>query len=561
MKVKLIKKTLSTVIILPLLIIGLSVQAIAGTAAAKPKLVLQITIDQMRGDFPMRYKDRLGEGGFRYLMEKGIHYSNAHFQHADTETPIGHAALFTGTYPAHNGIVSGNWYDKTKKKLIYNCEDDRYPMIDQKPAPGKGRAPTNLLSSTIGDEMVIANNGKSRVFSISIKDRGAILPAGHTGKAFWYSHSDGTFVSSTYYYKKYPNWVKQWHAEKKADRYKAKSWDLLHDISTYTFGKDDNRPYEIDTFDLGITFPHKLKGNSKNFYASLMVTPFGDELTADFAKTLIKNEKLGQGQQTDFMAISFSVTDYIGHFFGPSSLEAEDNILRVDRLLADLFKFINKQVGLDQTLIIVSADHGICEAPEYMESLGFNVGRLTSSTITKGTVVNALIAKLGVPKEVIRFYEHPYIYLNEDVISKTKYSVAEIETAVADEIVKIPGIRAAITRTDLMHGTFAPTLLNKKILNNFHPIRSGNIHVIADQFWYFYYEMEPKTSKIAATHASPWTYDTYVPIFFAGDNIPAQNIARPVTPYDIAPTIANILEVKPPSGSVGIPLVEVLEGK
>jgi predicted AlkP superfamily pyrophosphatase or phosphodiesterase len=526
----------------------------------KPKLVLQITIDQMRGDFPMRYKDRLGEGGFRYLMEKGTHYTNAHFQHADTETPVGHAALFTGTYPAYNGIVAGNWFDMDKGRVIYNCEDDRYPMIGKEPALGKGRAPTNLLSSTIGDELVISNNSQSRMFSVSIKDRGAILPGGHTGKAFWYSKSNGSFESSTYYYDEYPNWVDQWNAQKLADNYKDSSWELLHETSSYLFGEDDDRPFEVDMFGLGTTFPHPIKGDSKYFYASLIGTPFGDELTADFAKTLIKEEKLGQGQQTDFMAISFSVTDYIGHLFGPSSLEAEDNVLRVDRLLADLFEFIDQQVGLDQTLIIVSADHGMSEAPEYMQSLGFEVGRLTSETILKGSIKDALEDRLGVSGDVIRLYEHPYLYLNEEEIRKTKYSVAEIESAVAEEIIRIPGIIGAVTRTDLIEGTLAPTDVNMKILNNFHLKRSGHVHVIADQFWYFYYEMET-TTHIASIHCSPWTYDTYVPLFFAGYGIPNQQIARPVTPYDIAATIANLLEIKPPSGSVGIPLVEVLKGK
>lgn len=524
----------------------------------KPKLILQITIDQMRGDFPMRYKDRLGEGGFRYLMEKGIHYTNAHFQHADTETPVGHAALFTGTYPAYNGIVAGNWFDMDKGRVIYNCEDDRYPMIGKEPAQGKGRAPTNLLSSTIGDELVISNNRQSRMFSVSIKDRGAILPGGHTGKAFWYSKADGSFESSTYYYDEYPDWVKQWNAQKLADKYKDTSWELVHDASTYMFGKDDDRPFEVDMFGLGTTFPHMVQGDSKYFYASLIATPFGDELTADFAKTLIKEEKLGQGTQTDFMAISFSVTDYIGHLFGPSSLEAEDNVLRVDRLLADLFRYIDEQVGLDQTLIILSADHGMSEAPEYMQSLGFEVGRLTSETIIKGSINDALDARLGISGDVVRIYEHPYLYLNEEEIRKTKYSLAEIETAVAEEIIKIPGMIGALTRTDLIKGSFAPTAVNMKILNNFHLKRSGHVHVIADQFWYFYYEMET-TTHIAAIHCSPWTYDTYVPLFFAGYGIPNQQIARPVTPYDIAATIANLLEIKPPSGSVGIPLVEVLK--
>jgi hypothetical protein len=536
------KAKLFPVVIITLLLLVFSAWAVAGTVNEKPKLILQITIDQMRGDFPMRYKNRLGEGGFRYLMEKGTHYINAHFQHADTETPVGHAALFTGAYPSSNGIVAGNWFDMDKQQVIYNCEDDRYPMIGQEPAEGKGRAPTNLLSSTIGDELVISNNGQSRMFSVSIKDRGAILPGGHTGKAFWYSKSDGSFVSSTYYYKKYPGWVKQWNAKKFADKYKDTSWELLHDVSTYVFGKDDDRPFEVDMLGLGTTFPHPVKGDSKYFYASL------------------KAEKLGQGKHTDFMAISFSVTDYIGHLFGPSSLEAEDNILRVDRLLADLFQFIDEQIGLDQTLIIVSADHGMCEAPEYMQNLGFEVGRLTSETMVKGTIQNALKARLGVPEDVIRLYEHPYVYLNEEEIKKNKYSVTEVETAVAEEIIKIPGIIGAVTRTDLLKGSFAPTPINMKILNNFHPKRSGHVHVIADQFWYFAYEMET-TTEIAAIHGSPWTYDTYVPLFFAGYDIPSQRIARPVTPYDIAATIAVRLEIKPPSGSVGIPLVEVLKGR
>jgi len=465
-------------VLLLIFIICLVPQGLILSASAddkKPKLVLQITIDQMRGDFPMRYKDQLGEGGFRYLMEKGTHYINAHFQHADTETPVGHAALFTGTYPTHNGIVAGNWFDMDKGRVIYNCEDDRYPMIGKEPKEGKGRAPTNLLSSTIGDELVISNNGQSRMFSVSIKDRGAILPGGHTGKAFWYSKSNGSFVSSTYYYKEYPGWV-----------------------------------------GLGTTFPHPVKGDSKYFYASLIATPFGDELTADFAKTLIKAEKIGQGKRTDFMAISFSVTDYIGHLFGPSSLEAEDNVLRVDRLLADLFRFIDEQIGLDQTLIIVSADHGMSEAPEYMQSLGFEVGRLTSETVVKGTIKNALKARLGVPEDVIRLYEHPYVYLNEEEIKKTKYSVAEIEEAVAEEIIKIPGIIGALTRTDLLKGSFAPTAVNMAILNNFHRKRSGHVHVIADQFWYFYYQMET-TTKVAAIHCSPWKYDTYVPPYLPSE--------------------------------------------
>ncbi len=525
--------------------------------ADKPKLVVQITIDQMRGDYPLRYQKRWGKGGFRLLLEKGTYYANAHFQHADTETPIGHAALFTGTTPAYNGIVAGNWYDRQLGRIVYNCEDDRFPMIGKPAVQGKGRSPARLLSSTIGDELVLSNNGESRMFSVSIKDRGAILPAGHAGKAFWYSHSDGHFVSSTYYYKTCPKWVEEWNAAKKADQYKGASWTLLNDRSTYIFGNDDDRSFETDFLGLGITFPHKLPSDPKKFYYSLIATPFGDELTADFAKTLLVQEKLGKGDATDFLAVSFSVTDYIGHFFGASSLEAEENMLRVDRLLADFFAFIDKQVGLDHVLIVVSADHGMCEAPEKMEGMGFDVGRLTAETITKGIVRKGVSQRLDVPGDVIRMYEHPYIYLDEAAIAKTKYSLAQIEAVVAEEVEKIHGIRVALTRTDLMKGTFSPTELNQKILNNFHPLRSGNVHVVADQFWFFYYQMDP-SEEITATHGSPWSYDTFVPIFFLGKGVPARRVARSVTPYDIAATLAVKLGVKPPSGSTGIPLVEVL---
>jgi predicted AlkP superfamily pyrophosphatase or phosphodiesterase len=546
-----------TFVIFILLAMLLGQTVFGSTEQNQPKLVLQITVDQMRGDMPMRYKDRLGEGGFRYLMEKGTHYINAHYKHADTETPIGHAALFTGTVPAHNGIVAGNWFDKDLGRIIYNVEDDRYPEIGKEPKKGKGRSPKNLLSSTIGDELVINNNGRSRVFSVSVKDRGAIIPGGHAGKAFWFSKSTGEFVTSTYYYKDYPDWVKKWNAQKLADRYKETSWELLYDASTYMFGEMDDRPYEQDYFGLGKTFPHPYFSDPAYYYAALTFSPPGDELVAEFAKALIANESLGNDEYADLLAVSFSSTDYIGHAWGPSSLEAEDNVLRLDRTLEELFRFVDTHVGLDNTLIILAADHGMCEAPELMKSWGFDVGRLNSETIEKGTIGNAIEARLGVPGDVIQLYEHPYVYLDENEIKKTEYTVTQIEKAVAEEILKIPGIVAAVTRTDLVNGTVAPTRLNKMIQNNFHPKRSGHIHVVAEQFWFFYYQMDDVV-KITAMHGSPWSYDTYVPLFFAGHRIPTQTIARPVAPYDIAATIAAYLEIKPPSGSIGKPLVEVL---
>lgn len=346
-----------------------------GGPRQSPKLVLQITVHQLRGDLPTRFLERLGKGGFRYLLDHGTHFVNAHYRHANTETAVGHATLFTGADPSRHGIVANDWIEPLSGAFVYNTENDLHHIIGRKPRPHEGVSPRNLLASTIGDELVVHSAGRSRVFSVSIKDRGAILPGGHAGKAFWFSRSRGTFVTSTYYYEDYPQWVTDWNEKRPADAYNGRSWNLLGDRSIYTAKDFDDRPYEADLSPLGRTFPHELgDGTSKYFYLVLSLTSFGDELTLD-SKVLIKEEGVGQGDATDFLAISFAATDYIGHLFGPSSLEAEDNILRLDRVLAELFRYVDEMVGLDKTLIALSADHGGPEAPEYLASLGFDAGR------------------------------------------------------------------------------------------------------------------------------------------------------------------------------------------
>ena len=535
----------------------------AGAKPTAPKLILQITVDQLRGDLPMRFKERLGKGGFRYLLENGTHYNNAHHQHANTETAVGHATLATGADPSRHGIVANDWIDQKSGKFVYNTEDDRHHILGSKPKPHKGVSPRNLLATTIGDELVVHNGGQSRVFSVSVKDRGAILPGGHVGKAFWFSKSSGKFVTSTYYYDDYPEWVKQWNAAKPADRYKGKTWDLLHDRSSYVAGDIDDRPYEGAFAELGRTFPHALgDGSAKYFYLILTLTPIGDELTLDFAKTLIENEKVGQGDATDYLAISFSSTDYIGHLFGPSSLETEDNILRLDRVLAELFQYVDKKIGLDKTLIVLSADHGAPEAPEYMAEHGMETGRFPLDWFKKGSpLLDALNKRFG-RDDLVAVHSHPYLYLNLDAIEEAKLDIEEVERFVAAEMMKVEGIVYAMTRSDLLAGRITESPIQNQIRRSFHPARSGNIHMVPEHYWFLHSSEEAEKmgiEKIAAIHGSPWKYDTYVPIFFAGNGVSAQTISRPVGPQDIAATIAAYLEIKPPSGSVGVPLVEVLK--
>ena len=528
----------------------------------KPRLVLQITVDQLRGDLPMRYRARLGPGGFDYLMGNGTHFNNAHYQYANTETAVGHATLFTGADPSRHGVIANDWIDQNTGAFVYCTEDERHHIIGGQAKPHQGVSPRNLLSSTIGDELVVNSAGKSRVFSVSVKDRGAILPGGHAGKAFWFSKSTGQFVTSTYYYEDYPAWVKAWNAKKPADRHKGKSWDLIYDRSTYLAGDMDDRPYEADFKPLGRTFPHPLgDGSSKYFYLVLSLTPIGDELTLDFARTLIENERVGQGHETDFLAISFSSTDYIGHLFGPSSLETEDNILRLDRVLADLFRYVDEKVGLDKTLIVLSGDHGAPEAPEYMAEQGMETGRFPFDWFKKGSPLADALNKRFRRDDLISSHSHPYLYLNLEAIDEAGLVVAEVERFVAGELMKVPGIAYAMARSDLFAGRMTESPVQNQIRRSFHPTRSGNIHLIPEQYWFLHSTEEAEKmgiDAIAAIHGSPWVYDTYVPIFFAGPGIPkGLMVNRLVGPQDIAATIAAYLGIKPPSGSVGEPLVEL----
>jgi len=535
----------------------------ATAASSAPRLVLQITVDQLRGDLPGRYADRLAEGGLRYLMEKGTWYMDAHYRHANTETAVGHATLATGADPSRHGIVANDWINQETGAFVYNTEDERHHIIGREPKAHEGVSPRNLLASTFSDELVVHNGGRSRAFSVSVKDRGAILPGGHVGKAFWFSKSSGQFVTSTYYYDDYPSWVKQWNAAKPADAFKGKSWELLKDRSTYVHGQMDDRPYEADLKPLGRVFPHSLGGDSKYFYLLLTLTPIGDRLTLDFAKALVENEKLGRNDTgaPDYLQISFSSSDYIGHLFGPSSLETEDNILRLDRTLDDLFQFINEKVGLNHTLIVLSADHGAPEAPEYMATLGLSTGRFAFDWFkTEGPLTEALQQKYG-RSDFIAGHSHPYLYLNLEAIASAGQNVSDVERFVADELMKIPGIAYAQTRSDILAGRITESPVQNQIRRSFHPTRSGNIHLVPEQYWFLHSTEEAEKmgiGSIAAIHGSPWAYDTYVPIFFAGNGVPAQIIGRRVAPTDIAPTLAAYLGVKPPSGSVGSVLTEVL---
>jgi predicted AlkP superfamily pyrophosphatase or phosphodiesterase len=536
----------------------------------KPKLVLQITVDQLRGDLPTRYYDRLGKGGLRYLLDAGTVYSNAHHRHANTETIVGHTTLATGADPSVHGMVGNVWLDRVSGDLTYSVEDARYPVLSkgagidktteidptQKTARSDGRSPSRILVSTFSDELTLSLGGKSKVFGISVKDRGAISMAGHTGKAFWFSKKSGEFITSSFYYDQYPEWVADWNAGKPADRYAGTSWQLLHDQSTYLFGATDDRPYETALPGYGRTFPHPYGSREGRYFTTLLtISPAGDELTLDFAKALIQNEGLGRDAKPDYLSISFSSTDYVGHAFGPSSLESEDNILRLDRTLAELFRFVDAEVGLDKTLIVLSADHGGPEAPGYLNELGFEADYIDPKAFDKAAAIERLKERFGIGEELITTYFHPYVYLNREVIAENGLDRAEVELAVAEELTRFDGIALAVSRSALSVGRVPDTPLIQSILRNYNPNRSGDIYLVFQPNRFI---NDFDGLSVATTHGSPWRYDAYVPIIFAGGGISAQQISRPVETVDIAPTLSLLVGAKPPSGSIGSPLSEVL---
>jgi predicted AlkP superfamily pyrophosphatase or phosphodiesterase len=526
------------------------------------RLVLQITIDGLRGDLLNRYQAGFGEGGFRYMLDKGTVFTNAHYQHANTETIVGHTTLATGTFPSQHGMIGNVWFDRDAKELAYNIEDADAPLLptreesvkgeqldpSQKLSRTQGRSPRVILAPTFSDGLAAYYGGRSKIFGISGKDRSAVAMAGQTGKAFWFSSDTGDYVSSTYYYDAYPEWVSDWNGQRLAENYAGKKWELADDISTYLLGGQDDRAYEVDLKGYGRVFPHPFgELDDKLFYTRIFVSPINDRLLLDFSKTLVTNENLGQDVIPDYLAISFSSVDAINHFFGPSSLESEEVVRQLDRTLADLFRFIDKAVGLKHTLIVLSADHGMADMPEYMTELGFAAGRFDPDNIVVSA--NKVGKQFGID-EVVRFFFRPYLYLNDEKIAAANLDKEMIEQAIASALTDIKGIALAVAGSSL--ATQKGGSLQKSVRRNNHISRSGNIYVIQDPYW-FLFEKGP----IAVMHGSPWRYDTHVPIIFAGPGIDAQTVHRLVHPVDVAPTVATFMGMTPPAAAQGSPLKEV----
>jgi predicted AlkP superfamily pyrophosphatase or phosphodiesterase len=535
------------------------------------RLVLQITVDQLRGDLIDRYAAGFGKGGFRRLLEQGAFYVDAHHRHANTETIVGHTTLATGTDPAVHGMIANVWLDRASGELEYNVQDPDHPLVGegggvdaateidptQRLATTQGRSPRAILTTTIADEIALSLGPRAKVFGVSVKDRGAISMAGHAGKAFWFSKAAGRMVTSTFYLDAYPGWVDAWNAKGVPATYANQAWELLAEPSRYLFGARDDAPWELDFPGFGRVFPHPFgPADGKYFTTLLTVSPAGDEIVVDFAKDLIAAEEIGADSTADYLSVSLSSTDYVGHFFGASSLEAEDNLHRLDRTLANLFATVDATVGLEHTLVVLSADHGASEPPGFLASLGIGGSHFRFDDVDKSEAIAALKAEFGVAEELVGQFFQPYLYLNRETIAARGLDLAEVSRRVAEELRKFPGIAYAVSSQDLRTGAVAQTPVTDAVLANFHEDRSGDIYVVFEPHWFV---ADFEGMQVAGSHGSPWAYDSHVPVIWMGPGVEAGRIGRRVETVDVAPTIAARLRVRQPTGTLGRVMTEVMD--
>lgn len=498
-------------------------RCVALAAAEEPRLVLQLTIDQLRGDRLTVYRDKFGPGGFRRLMERGAWFTAAHHDTANTLTASGHAVLATGA-------ATG--------RTTYCVADDRHPVLGEPAKPGSGVSPARLLAATLGDELLAARPGR-RVFAVAGKDRSAILPGGRHGQAYWFSESTGGFTTSTYYRTTLPGWLETWNATKPITAYRNLNWTPLRATTIAA------NPHARPAGSLGRTFPHPLLAKSDAlFLAAFSYTPFLDELTLAFARELIAAERIGRNGGLDYLAVSLSSTDYIGHAYGPESAEAEDNLLRLDARLADFFRLLDRTIGLDHVLIVLSSDHGSAEIPEALQARGIKAGRIQPAEVL--TTVNAQLRRtLAVDADLVQAFVPPGFYLDAARIAAANLTPEAVQSALAAAARKLPGIAHAFEHFRLARGEVPATPLGERVRRSFHPDRSGDVVIVQEQFWYLY----PDAERYAAMHGSPYDYDTHVPVIFCGPGIRPGVVREPVTPAQIVPTLAALLGCRPPAGA------------
>ncbi|WP_068598548.1 alkaline phosphatase PafA [Vaginella massiliensis] len=512
----------------------------------RPKLVVGIVVDQMRWDYLYRYQDRYGKGGFNRLLNEGFSYENTLINYIPTFTAIGHATIYTGSVPAIHGIAGNDFIMQLSGEEMYCTQDDSVNGVGSTGKAGK-MSPKNLLTSTVTDQLKLATNFRSKVFGVAIKDRGGILPAGHfADAAFWFDGETGNWISSTFYMDKLPNWLVKLNQSKFTDHY-LKEWNTLYPIKTYVNSDADDNIYE-GTFkgEKKPTFPRNLKALQKdNGYGLIRTTPYGNTITIDLAKQVIEHEKLGKNEKgiTDFLAMSFSSTDYIGHQFGINSIEIEDTYLRLDRELEEFFNYLDQQIGKGEYLVFLTADHGASHNPRYFQDKKGNAGYFEIGEVKKN--LNAHLAQLFGADELVRSLYNYQIHLNYPIVEANKINEIELKDAIIKFMEKVDGVSFAVD-TERIGYASVPQKLRERIVNGYHKKRSGAIQYIVDPQWY-----SGKQNSTGTTHGTWASYDAHIPFVLMGWGIKHGKSYDEVYMTDIAPTISSLLKIEAPNGNIG----------
>lgn len=520
-----------------------------------PKLVVGIVVDQMCYEYLYRYQARYGTGGINRLMNEGANCRSTLYNYVPTYTGPGHASIYTGTTPDNHGIVGNDWYDKSTHKEVNCVEDLTVQTVGAVSEEGKC-APTRLKALTITDQLKMTYPS-AKVISLSIKNRGAILPGGHLSDgSYWFDYTSGDFITSTFYQNSLPAWVANFNKQDYPQNFLKQTWNTLYDIKTYTASGPDDSPYEhLLKGKTTPTFPYDLKTmtNGVPNFDLFTSTPFANTYLTDFALGALRNEALGKDDQTDVLAISYSTPDIIGHSFGPQSVEIEDTYLRLDQDLERLFKALDAQVGKDNYVLFLTADHAVVPVPQYFIDNNLPGGYLYLDEPLK-KLNEKLVQKYG--DSLILEQTNLNIYLDNELIAKKQLNKAEIMEFVKEEVSTWKGVKRAYTSTELMQSG-AGDVWTEKMKHGYHPAESGDV-LIMSEAGYLPKHVESKTGGKGTSHGSAYAYDSHVPLLWMGKGIEKQSIYRIVNITDITPTLAHILNIAFPSASTGVPIVEIL---
>lgn len=532
-----------------LFLFSLTIRPSFSQSVEQPKLVIGIVVDQMRYDYIYRYWDNYSENGFKRLVNEGYFCRNANYTYVPTYTAPGHASIYTGTTPSMHGIIGNNWFDRARNKAIYCTADYAYKTVGSNSSAGQ-MSPHNMLATTVCDELRLSNNKKSRVIGIALKDRGAILPAGHTANAaYWFDDLTGNFITSSFYMNELPAWVLAFNKENHVQKLLDNSWELLLSADKYLQSNADVNKYEgMFKSETSPAFPHRLPQLMKDNggLGLVRLTPFGNTLTKDFAIATLQAEQLGKKGATDFLTISFSSTDYIGHQFGPGSIEMQDTYLRLDKELADLLSFLDTYIGKKNVLLFLTADHAGVENPAQLGDLNIPSGYFDSEHPIDS--LKSYLAK-SYGDTLVLSYSNEQIYLNHSYIHSKKLILENIQNDVATYMLKFRGIANTATANCMNNSEFTNGI-KSFMQNGFNQKRSGDVLINYEPAWIEF-------SRTGTTHGSPYAYDTHVPLIFYGYTIPKGSNSEVISISDIAPTISQLLNIQFPNACSGKPIIQL----